>query len=179
MLQENDLYPGGVSGHETAQLHPEDVPLCRLRPRFGKYPMQDSIDVYPSDAMIALPARRASVPISSITALHESYLACDARRCRRRLSRRGAGLPGVQAVGHFPHRRAVSFHIGATRAVVKSITPGLIASLWKRPGKAGSAIIAIMNYGPNPDGSEPVRAGKLHPEPEGVGRARGRHQDRR
>jgi hypothetical protein len=47
------------------------------------------------------------------------------------------------------------------QAVVKQIGPGLIASIWKRPGNSGSAFIAIMNYGPDPIGQGKTRPAEL------------------
>ena len=47
------------------------------------------------------------------------------------------------------------------QAVVKQIGPGLIASLWKRPGNSGSAVVAVMNYGPDPQGQGKTRPAQL------------------
>jgi len=53
MMQENDLYPGGVSGHATHSFSLKMLPFTDAI-LDSEYPMADSIDVYPSDAMIAL-----------------------------------------------------------------------------------------------------------------------------
>jgi hypothetical protein len=160
MMQENDLYPGGVSGHATHGISLKMLPFtdCILD---SEYPMQDSIDVYPSDAMIAL-----SCPHSFGTNIqhHGNFmnptwpLMHDAVGGDYRgavlsypeFKQWGIGRDDIQFIPYWRNQ-----------SVVKQITPGLIASLWKRPGNAGSAVIAVMNYGPNPDGSEPLRAAKI------------------
>ena len=85
MMQENGLYPGGVSGHATHGFSLKMLPFvdCILD---SEYPMPDSIDVYHQRRhdRALLPAhlrRQHAAPRQ----LHEPDLADDARRRRRRL----------------------------------------------------------------------------------------------
>jgi hypothetical protein len=160
MMQENGLYPGGVSGHSTHSFSLKMFPYvdCILD---SEYPMQDSIDVYPSDAMIAL-----SCPQTFGTNIQHHGNFMNPTWPLMHDASGGDYRGSVLAYPEFKQwgmsRDDIQFiPYWRNGAVVKQITPGLIASLWKRPGKAGSAVIAVMNYGPNPDGSEPLRAGKL------------------
>jgi hypothetical protein len=160
MMQENDLYPGGVSGHATHGFSLKMLPFTDAI-LDSEYPMQDSIDVYPSDAMIAL-----SCPHSFGTNIQHHGNFMNPTWPLMHDAAGGDYRGPVLAYPEFKQwgisRTDVQFlPYWRNQAVVKQITPGLIASLWKRPGKSGSVIIALMNYGPNPDGSEPVRAGKL------------------
>jgi hypothetical protein len=160
MLQENDLYPGGVSGHSTHSFSLKMFPYidCVLD---SEYPMQDSIDVYTSDAMIAL----SSPHTFGVNIQHHGNFMNPTWPMMHDAA--GGDYRGpVLAYPEFKQwgmgRADVEFiPYWRNQAVVKEIAPGLIASLWKRPGKAGSAVIAVMNLGPNPDGSEPVRAAKM------------------
>ncbi|MBM4033302.1 MAG: hypothetical protein FJ291_16175 [Planctomycetes bacterium] len=157
MMQENDLYPGGVSGHATHGFSLKMFPFTDAI-LDSEYPMQDSIDVYPSDAMIALSCPHA---FGTNIQHHGNFMNPTWPMMHDAAGAFGSWYgPDFQRWGG--SRTDVEFiPYWRNQAVVKEITPGLIASLWKRPGKAGSAAIALMNYGPNPDGSEPVRAGKL------------------
>jgi hypothetical protein len=155
MMQENGLYPGGVDGHATHGFSLKMFPFTDAI-LDSEYPMSDGIDVYPSDAMIALSCPHSfGVNIGHITMfmnptwpmMHDAALGFY---YEKEFMRWGMSRTDVAFIPYWRNQ-----------AVVKEIAPGLIASLWKRPGKAGSAIVAIMNYGPNPDGSEPVRVGKL------------------
>ncbi len=160
MMQENDLYPGGVSGHSTHSFSLKMFPYvdCILD---SEYPMQDSIDVYTSDSMIALSCPHTfGVNIQH----HGNFM-----NPTWPLMHDAAGGDYRGSVLAYPEfkqwgmgRDDIAFiPYWRNQAVVKEITPGLIASLWKRPGASGSAVIALMNLGPNPDGSEPVRAANL------------------
>jgi hypothetical protein len=160
MMQENDLYPGGVSGHATHGFSLKMLPFTDAI-LDSEYPMQDSIDVYPSDAMIAL-----SCPHSFGTNIHHFGNFMNPSWALMHDAAGGDFRGAVLAYPEFKQwgmgRNDIQFiPYWRNGAVVKNVTPGLIASLWKRPGTAGSAVIALMNYGPNPDGSEPLRAGKL------------------
>jgi hypothetical protein len=180
MMQENGLYPGGVSGHATHGISLKMLPFTDAI-LDSEYPMQDSIDVYPSDAMIAL-----SCPHSFGTNVQHLGNFMNPTWPMMHDAAGGDYRGAVLAYPEFKQwgmgRADIAFiPYWRNGAVVKSITPGLLASLWKRPhlrqgsggqahlrqgsggqaGKADSAVIALMNYGPNPDGSEPLRAGKL------------------
>ena len=152
MMQENGLCPGGVSGHATHGFSLKMFPYadCILD---SEYPMQDSIDVYPNDAMIALSCPHA---FGTNIQHHGNFM-----NPTWPMMHDAAGLfhdPAFKQWGI--SRMDVEFiPYWRNHAVVKSITPGLIASLWKRPGRAGSAVIAIMNYGTDP--AQPTRSASL------------------
>lgn len=157
MMQENGLYPGGVSGHATHGFSLKMLPFtdCILD---SEYPMQDSIDVYTSEAMIAL-----SCPHTfGVNVQHHGNFMNPTWPMMHDAAG-GNSRGSVLAYPEFKQwgmgRADVEFiPYWRNQAVVKQITPGLIASTWKRNG---SAIIAIMNLGPNPDGTEPLRAANL------------------
>jgi hypothetical protein len=160
MLQENNLYPGGVSGHSTHSFSLKMFPYvdCILD---SEYPMQDSIDVYTSESMIAL-----SCPHTFGTAIQHHGNFMNPTWPMMHDAAGGDYRGSVLAYPEFKQwgmgRADVEFiPYWRNQTVVKQLTPGLIASLWKRPGQAGSAVIAVMNLGPNPDGSEPVRVANL------------------
>ncbi len=160
MMQENGLYPGGVSGHATHSFSLKMLPFTDAI-LDSEYPMADAIDVYPSDAMIALSCPHTfGVNIQH----HGNFM-----NPTWPLMHDAAGGDYRGSVLAYPEFKQWGMGRGdiafipywRNQAVVKESAPGLIASLWKRPGKAGSAIIAVMNLGPDPDGSEPVRASSL------------------
>ncbi len=153
MMQENGLYPGGVSGHATHGFSLKMLPFTDAI-LDSEYPMADSIDVYPSDAMIAL-----SCPHSFGTNIHHFGNFMNPTWA---LMHDAAGGDFRGTIPSFPEfkqwgmsRTDVKFiPYWRNHNLVKEITPGLIASTWKR---SGSAIITVMNYGPDPLGQGKTR----------------------
>jgi hypothetical protein len=160
MMQENGLFPGGVSGHATHSFSLKMLPFTDAI-LDSEYPMADPIDVYPSDAMIAL-----SCPHSFGTNVQHLGnfmnptwpMMHDAAGGDYRgmllsypeFKQWGMGRADVEFIPYWRNQ-----------AVVKQIGPGLIASLWKRPGNSGSAVVAVMNYGPDPQGQGKTRPAQL------------------
>jgi hypothetical protein len=158
MMQENDLYPGGVSGHSTHSFSLKMFPYadCVLD---SEYPMQDSIDTYTSEAMIALSCphtfgtniqHHANFMNPTWAMMHDAA-GGDYRGIiltMPEFKRWGTGRADIEFVPYWRNSH-----------VVKEIGPGLIASLWRRPGPAGSAIVAVMNYGSDP--AQPKRRADL------------------
>ena len=149
MMQENGLYPGGVSGHATHSFSLKMLPFTDAL-LDSEYPMTDAIDVYTSDAMIALDCPHTfGTSINHLQnfmnptwpLMHDGNDMFD----KPGFMRWGISRSDVQFVPYWRNQ-----------AVVKELTPGLIASMWTRPG---SAMIAIMNYGP--DAQEQARTTKL------------------
>lgn len=163
MMQENDLYPGGVSGHSTHSFSLKMFPYvdCILD---SEYPMQDSIDVYTSESMIAL-----SCPHTFGTNIQHHGNFMNPTWPLMHDAAGGDYRGSVLAYPEFKRwgmsRADVEFiPYWRNQAVVKAITPGLIASLWRRPG---SAVIAVMNYGIDP--AQPTRPANLKLDLEALG----------
>ncbi len=165
MMQENDLYPGGVSGHATHSFSLKMLPFTDAI-LDSEYPMADSIDVYPSDAMIALSCPHTfgtnvqhlgNFMNPTWPAMHDAVggnyrgplLAYDEFKAW------GMGRTDVEFIPYWRNDH-----------VLKEITPGLIASMWKRDG---SAIIAVMNYGPDERGQGKTRSGNFTLDLEALG----------
>lgn len=156
MIQDNGFYPGGVSGHAT-----NTIPLAALPFADAiidsEFPMKDPIAVYPSERMKALSVPEAfGVVISHLgfmnpdwAAFHDANSGGNHGSVFMRAAWRNWGI-AKDDVQFIPYWR--------NSDVVKSIDNGLIASLWKRPH---TAIVGIMNYGPDKEGEEPVRAANL------------------
>ncbi len=158
MMQENNLYPGSVSGHATHGFSMKMLPFtdCILD---SEYPMADSIDVYTSESMIAL-----SCPHTFGTNIqHHGNFMNPTWPMMHDASGgdfRGPvlGYPEFKQWGMT--RTDVEFiPYWRNKTIVKDITPGLITSMWKRPGKSGSVIIAVMNHGIDP--KEPTRSANI------------------
>ena len=155
MIQENNLYPGGVSGHATNSISLKALPFADAI-LDSEYPMTDPIDVYPSDRMIALSCpHNFGVNISHLGFMNPAWAAMhDAGE---------GGGGGVFWTPEFRHwgisREDVQFiPYWRNRHVVKESTKGLIVSLWKRPN---SVALAVMNHGPDPEGKEQTRAVRI------------------
>ncbi len=157
MMQENGLYPGGVSGHATHSFSLKMLPFTDAI-LDSEYPMADSIDVYPSEAMIALSCPHTfgtnvqhlgNFMNPTWPAMHDAA-GGDYRGALLafpEFKQWGMGRTDVEFVPYWRNG-----------AVVKQIAPGLLASIWKRNG---SALIALMNYGPDPLGQGQTRSPEL------------------
>ena len=152
MIQENGLYPGGVSGHATNSISLKALPFADAI-LDSEYPMKDPISVYPSDRMIALSCPHSfGVNISHLGFMNPNWSAMhDAGQ--------GGGQGGVFGRAAFRHwgiaRDDVEFvPYWRNGHVVKGIPGGVLVSLWRRPG---SAALAVLNYGPDAEGQERTR----------------------
>ena len=149
MIQENGLYPGGVSGHATNSISLKALPFADAI-LDSEYPMKDPINVYPSERMIALSCpHNFGVNISHLGFMNPAWAAMH-----------DAGMGGAQGsifwTSEFRHwgisREDVQFiPYWRNGQVVKELTKGLIVSLWKRPS---AVALAVMNHGPDPAGQE-------------------------
>ncbi len=155
LMQEHDLYPGGVSGHATHSMPLRAFPWSDAW-LDAEYPIKDAATVYTKDAMIAM-----SVPHNfGVNISHHGHM--DARWC----TLFDAGMGGSGALFSSPEFR----HFGITATdveylgfwrnskLVKPADPGLLVSAWKRPGKV---MLQVFNYGLDPEGQEKTRSGKL------------------
>ena len=151
LMQENDLYPGGVSGHATNSICLRALPWTDAI-LDSEYPMPEPILTYPPDRMIALSCpHNFGVNISHLGFMNPHWAAMH-----------DAGVGG----GGGPFSSAAFRHFGISRddvqfvpywrngALVKKAGPGLFVSIWKRPG---AAVLAVMNYGLDPQGQEKLR----------------------
>lgn len=152
LMQETGQYPGGVSGHATNSICLKALPFADSI-LDSEYPMLDPISVYPSDRMIAMSCPHAfGVNISHLGFMNPTWP-----------SMHDAVMGGLQ--GSIFNHQAFK-HWGISRPdiefipywrnshVVKELTPGLLLSLWRRPG---SAVLAVCNYGPDEGGKEKTR----------------------
>ena len=156
MIQENGLYPGGISGHSTNSISLKALPFADAI-LDSEYPMKDPINVYPSDRMIALSCpHNFGVNISHLGFMNPTWAAMH-----------DAGMGGagdsIFWTGEFRHwgisREDVQFIPYWRNAhVVKECAQGSIVSLWKRPT---SVALAVMNHGPDPEGQEQTRPARM------------------
>ena len=152
LMQETGQYPGGVSGHATNSICLKALPFADSI-LDSEYPMLDPISVYPSDRMIAMSfSHNFGVNISHLGFMNPTWPAMhDAVM---------GGLQGSifnhQAFKHWGISRPDVEFIPYWRnqQVVTEITPGIIVSMWKRPG---SVAMAVCNYGPDEEGKEKTR----------------------
>ncbi len=152
LMQETGQYPGGVSGHATNSICLKALPFSDSI-LDSEYPMKDPISVYPSNRMIAGScSHNFGVNISHLGFMNPTWPSMhDAVM--------GGGQGSVfnhQAFKHWGISRPDIFFIPYWRNqhVVKEISPGLLLSMWKRPG---SAVLAVCNYGPDEEGKEKTR----------------------
>ncbi len=160
LMQEQGFYPNGISGHAT-----QTIPLIALP--FSQsivdseFPMVDPITVYPMNRMIALSCpENFGCNISHLGQMNPNWAAMH---------------DSGGSAGGYPFEDPAFRNWGIEREdiefvpywrnqeVVKKIGKGLICSIWKRPsqpggGQAGSAVLEIMNYGPDPEGAERARS---------------------
>jgi hypothetical protein len=152
---ENGLYPGGVSGHATNSICLRALPWTDAI-LDSEYPMKDPIAVYPSDRMIAMSCPHTfGVNISHLGFMHPDWAALH---------------DSAQGGSGFPFNSTPFRHFGITagdvqflpywrnQQVVKPAEPGVLASIWTRPG---AAVVQVLNYGPDPDGQETTRSARL------------------
>ena len=160
MMEENDLHPGGVSGHATNGFSLKMLPFTDAI-LDSEYPMADPIDVYPSERMIALSSPHtfgtnwqhlSNFMNPTWTMMHDAAAATP----------QGPFMASPEFMEWGISRADVEFiSYWRNQEIVKQIGSGLIASIWKRPGNSGSAFIAIMNYGPDPVGQGKTRPAQL------------------
>ncbi len=156
MMQNNGLYPAGISGHAT-----QTIPLTALpfsdAILDSEFPMEDPIDVYPSDRMIALShpgnfgcnINHLGFMNPDWAGMHDSGMGGGHGSVFDRAEWLNWGIQreDIEFVPYWRHGRAV-----------RRIDDGLICSLWKRPG---SVILGVLNYGPDKKGFEKTRPVEL------------------
>ncbi len=151
LMQETGQYPGGVSGHATNSICLKALPFADSI-LDSEYPMLDPISVYPSDRMIAGScSHNFGVNISHLGFMNPTWPSMhDA------VMGGGGGVFNERAFKHWGISRPDVEFIPYWRNshVVKELTPGLLLSMWKRPG---SIAMAVCNYGPDEAGKEQVR----------------------
>jgi hypothetical protein len=152
MMQENGLYPAGISGHAT-----QTIPLIALpfsdAILDSEFPMEDPIDVYPSARMIAL----SNPETFGCNINHLGFMNPDWAGMHD--AGMGGGHGSVFDRNEWRHwgieRNDITFiPYWRNRQQVRKIGDGLICSIWKRPG---SAILGVMNYGLDKKGFEKSR----------------------
>lgn len=151
LMQETRQYPGGVSGHATNSIALKALPFADSI-LDSEYPMLDPISVYPSDRMIAMScSHNFGVNISHLgfmnptwPSMHDAVMGGGGGVFNHRAFKHwGISRPDVEFIPYWRNAH-----------VVKELTPGLLLSLWKRPG---SAVLAVCNYGPDEAGKEQTR----------------------
>jgi len=152
MMQENGLYPAGISGHAT-----QSIPLIALpfsdAILDSEFPMEDPIDVYPAARMIALSNPETfGCNINHLgfmnpdwAALHDAGMGGGHGSVFDRPEWRNWGIERAD-VTFIPYWR--------NQRQVRHIGDGSLCSLWKRPG---SVILGVMNHGPDKKGFEKSR----------------------
>lgn len=148
MMQENDAYPGGVSGHATNSFCLKAMPFADAQ-LDSEFPMEDSVTVYPKDRMIAMSCpHNFGTNVSHLGELDPHWAAMH-----------DAGAGGSGYPFSAPEFRRWGITAGDVEflpywdnEVVEEITPGLMATMWKRPG---SVVVEVFNYGePDEDDEE-------------------------
>jgi len=156
LMQDNGLYPTGISGHAT-----QTIPLIALpfsdAILDSEFPMDDPIDVYPSARMIALSHPQTfGCNINHLgfmnpdwAGMHDAGMGGGHGSVFDRAAWRNWGIErdDVEFVPYWRNGHAV-----------RRIGDGLICSMWKRPG---SIILGILNYGPDKKGYEKSRPAEL------------------
>ena len=151
LMQETGQYPGGVSGHATNSICLKALPFADSI-LDSEYPMLDPISVYPSDRMIAMSCpHNFGVNISHLgfmnpnwPAMHDAVMGGGGGVFNHPAFRHwGISRPDVEFIPYWRNQQ-----------VAKEITPGIIVSMWKRPG---SVAMAVCNYGPDEEGKEKTR----------------------
>jgi hypothetical protein len=155
MMQENGIYPTGVSCHATNSFCLKALPFFDAV-LDSEYPMEDSIDTFPSERMIAM-----SCPHSFGTGINHLQQMNTRWAALHDASPSGASTFRKQTFDH-PRMK----HWGITQpdvtfvpywrndACVRRLAPGLRVSLWTRPDRA---ILGVINYGPDKQGFEEAR----------------------
>jgi hypothetical protein len=153
MMDENGVRAGGVSGHATNAICLKALPWASAI-LDSEFPMKDPITVYKKDRMIALSnPHNFGVNINHLgfmnpewASMFDSGMGGDHGSVFDRPAFRNWGIsePDVEFTGCWQNQK-----------IVRRIADGLLASIWQRPG---SAVIEVMNYGLDPQGSEKKRA---------------------
>lgn len=163
IMAENGLYPGGVSGHATHSIALRALPWTDAI-LDSEYPMTDPITVYTKDSMIAMSCpHNFGVNISHLGFMNPAWASLhDA-------GEGGSGIPfNTEPFRHFgiAAEDVVFLPYWHNADVVKPADAGVLASVWKRPGKA---VIQVLNYGLDPAGKEKTRSAKLTLDLKGLG----------
>lgn len=167
LMQENNLYPGGVSGHATNSICLRALPWTDAI-LDSEYPMTDPITVYPPDRMIAMSVPHTfGVKIDHLGFMNPNWAAMHDAGVGG-----GGGVFGSQAFQHFGIAADDVQFIPYWRnsQVVKKIGAGTIAAIWKRPG---AAVLEVMNYGLDAEGKEQTRSGEITLDLKALGIPRG------
>jgi hypothetical protein len=155
LMQEHGLYPGGVSGHATNSICLRALPFADAI-LDSEYPMPDPISTYPADRMIAMSCPHAfGVKIDHLGFMNPAWAALhDAG-----MGDSGGALlsPGIRHFG-IVRDDIVFVPYWRNQKLVRGLAPGVLASLWTRPG---GALVEVLNYGPDAAGAERSRAAVL------------------
>ena len=155
LMLENNLYPGGVSGHATNSICLRALPWADAI-LDSEYPMPEPILTYPPDRMIAMSCPHSfGVNISHLGFMNPYWAAMhDAG------TGGGGGPLHSDAFRHFGIAADDVAFVPYWRngELVKQAGQGLFVSTWKRPH---GAILAVMNYGLDPQGTEKMRTGDV------------------
>lgn len=146
VMQDAGHYPGGVSAHAPNAVSLACLPWIDALVD-SEFPTADSVAAYPSDRMIAMSCPHTfGTNICHLDHMNPFWALMH-----------DAG----QAGGNGPFWQPEFLHWGISRAdvtftpywrnreLVREITPGILASVWRRPGRA---VLALFNYGPDPAG---------------------------
>jgi hypothetical protein len=167
LMQEHDLYPGGVSGHATHSIALRALPWTDAV-LDSEYPIKDAVTIYPKDAMIAMSCpHNFGVNISHLGPMKPTWA-----------SMFDAGMGGSGGV--FNDVRMRHFGIAAedveflpfwrNGGVIKMADEGMLASAWKRPGKV---VIEVFNHGPDPEDAQKTRSARMKLDLEALGVPKG------
>ncbi len=156
LMQEHDLYPGGVSGHATHSMPLRAFPWSDAW-LDAEYPIKDAATVYTIDSMIAM-----SCPHNfGVNINHHGHM--DPRWPALFDAGMGGGqgsLFNTPPFRHFGITASDVEFLGFWRnaKIIRPTDDGLLASAWKRPGKI---MLQLFNYGLDPEGQEKTRSAKL------------------
>ena len=150
IMAENDLYPGGVSGHATHSIPLRAIPFTDAI-LDSEYPMKDPITVYSKDAMIAMSCpHNFGVNIQHLHFMNPAWSSLHD----------SAGVFNTEPFRHFGIAADDVEFLAYWRNgnVIKPADPGILASAWKRPGKV---VIQVLNYGLDPADAQKTRTAKM------------------
>ena len=175
LMQENGVYPTGVSCHATNAFCLKALPFVDAV-LDSEYPAEDYIDTYPQERMIAM-----SVPHNFGVGINHLMLPA------RWAAMHDASDQGASAYKKSTFDNPAMKHWGITlddvefipywrnEHVVNHVGDGLIASLWKRPQ---SLLIGVCNYGSDKDGAEQARKLALTLDLDALGIPKGLGEER-
>jgi hypothetical protein len=154
MMQEEGIFPTGINAHATNAFSLKSMTFMDAN-LDSEFPMKDPMNVFPSDRMIAFSCpHNFGVGINHLGQMNRHWAVMHDATVSGAGAHRG------------PFDSAQWQHWGIARGdvefipywrndhVVRRIGPGLIASMWKRPG---TMIIGVVNHGPDPKGHEKTR----------------------